>query len=232
MMPNYLWINRVKFSNIKSVFFEKKRICTTYTAWLQFSPPLSYRCSIIWVQWLDWYVHLIFPEYRACVTLIWIILDHSSDGKNEARKARIWSTKMAATRLPVNRNHGNIYWPNRWSTLELEYQDGASGFKILLAEYIVCVIQYYSDQWCVICAICRMGDQREQMGGFHAGHFRVSCFVPITYFDRYVHHQQSYFYKGRKNRNRVCSYIDYCDHNSFQNFLHTRSCLEWQHLTE
>ena len=22
------------------------------------------------------------------------------------------------------------------------------GFKILLAEYIVCVIQYYSDQWC------------------------------------------------------------------------------------
>ena len=31
-------------------------------------------------------------------------------------------------------------------TLDLEYQDGAGGFKILLAEYIVCVIQYYSDQ--------------------------------------------------------------------------------------
>ena len=28
---------------------------------------------------------------------------------------------------------------------DLEYQDGADGCKILLAEYIVCVIQYYSD---------------------------------------------------------------------------------------
>ena len=69
--------------------------------------------------------------------------------KNEARKSRIWSTKMAATRLPVNRNDGNIcgniYWPNPQSTLDLEYQDGAGGFKILLAEYIVRVMQYYSD---------------------------------------------------------------------------------------
>ena len=58
---------------------------------------------------------------------------------------------MAATRLPVNGNHGNIcsniYWPNPQSILDLEYQDGAGGFKIFLAEYIVCVIQYYSDQW-------------------------------------------------------------------------------------
>ena len=82
--------------------------------------------------------------------LIWIV-DHSSDGKNEARKSGIWSTKMAATRLNSGRNHGNIcgniYWPNPQSTQDLEYQDGAGGFKILLAEYIVCVIQYYSDQW-------------------------------------------------------------------------------------
>ena len=80
--------------------------------------------------------------------------------------------KMVATRLPVNRNHGNIcgksdniYLPKPqstlrswhlyvhlislwgWHVLDLEYQDGAGGFKILLAEYIVCVIQYYSDQW-------------------------------------------------------------------------------------
>ena len=45
---------------------------------------------------------------------------------------------MATTRLPVNRNHG--------TQRDLEYQDGAGGFKILLAEYIACVIQYYSDQ--------------------------------------------------------------------------------------
>ena len=111
--------------------------------------------------------------------LIWIILDHSSHGKNEAGKSRIWSTKMAARRLPVNRNHGNICAKSgnicakvatysiltkaskhteimislcscNFSlrmTLDLEYQDGAGGFKILLAEYIVCVIRYYSDRW-------------------------------------------------------------------------------------
>ena len=93
------------------------------------------------------------------------------------RKSRIitnLSTKMAATRLPVNRQYSKP-WQHLWQkwqhiltkpakhteimislcscnfslrmTLDLEYQDGAGVFKILLAEYIVWVIQYYSDQW-------------------------------------------------------------------------------------
>ena len=40
-------------------------------------------------------------SYTGLCSLISIQLDSASDGKNEA-------TEMAATRLPVNRNHGNI----------------------------------------------------------------------------------------------------------------------------
>ena len=60
--------------------------------------------------------HLFFQLQRIAVylkclltivllPLISIQLDCSSDGKNEATKSRISSSKMAATRLPVNRNH-------------------------------------------------------------------------------------------------------------------------------
>ena len=132
-MDGNLWMNRrLKYT---ALFLNFNKLLTPF---LNIGLPIILCLRLNLIQLLVHYsqirnyanivLHKIH-NYGTANPLIWIILDHSSDGKNEARKSRIWSTKMAATRLPVNRNHGNIcgksgniYWPNPQSTLRSWYR--------------------------------------------------------------------------------------------------------------
>ena len=73
----------------------------------------------------------------------WAVCWYRVEGLGSSRK---FGFKFPVSGSVLFSSMGNIYWSNLQSTLGLEYQDGDGGFKILLAEYIVCVIQYYSDQ--------------------------------------------------------------------------------------